>query len=162
MCVAKKKAAPFVRHRAQESVKEVNMKIKGIGLAVALVALGAAALSEVPQAARGDAYVVKGQKLYAKYCASCHGTQAKGDGPVAASLKTRPPDLTAIQQKGEKFPFDKVAVAIDGEKTDRAEAHGTNQMPVWGTIFRRTSSAAEKEGDVYALTRYIASIQTAK
>jgi len=138
------------------------MKMKRIGLILALVALSTAALGGVPQAASGDAYVVKGQKLFAKYCASCHGTQAKGDGPVAASLKTRPPDLTAIQKKGEKFPFAKVAEAIDGEKTERAEAHGPNQMPVWGTIFRRISSAAEKEGDVYALTRYIASIQTVK
>jgi len=139
------------------------MNIKGISLAVALVGLCTAASSAVRLRTGGsDAYIVKGQKLYAKYCSSCHGTQAKGDGPVAASLKNRPPDLTAIQRKGEMFPFNKVAVAIDGEKTDRAEAHGTNTMPVWGTIFRRTSSAAEKEGDVYALTRYIQSIQTAK
>lgn len=139
------------------------MNTKGINLAVALVVLSAAASSAVRQApAGGNAYVIKGQKLYAQYCASCHGAQAKGDGPVSASLKTRPPDLTAIQRKGEKFPFAKVAVAIDGEKTDRAEAHGSSQMPVWGTIFRKTSSASEKEGDVYALTRYIESIQTAK
>ncbi len=31
-----------------------------------------------------------GGKLYATYCASCHGAQGAGDGPVAASLDPAP------------------------------------------------------------------------
>jgi hypothetical protein len=82
---------------------------------------------------------------------------------VEASLKVPPADLTAIQKQGEKFPFIKVLIAIDGEKTDRAiEAHGTSRMPVWGTIFRRKGGDLEKQGDLYALTKYIESIQTAR
>ncbi len=37
---------------------------------------------------RGDP--AAGAKLYATYCASCHGSEGKGDGPVAASLKPPP------------------------------------------------------------------------
>lgn len=37
---------------------------------------------------RGDA--AAGAQLYATYCASCHGPEGKGDGPVAATLDPRP------------------------------------------------------------------------
>ena len=37
---------------------------------------------------RGDA--ANGAKLYAQYCASCHGAKGHGDGPVAATLNPRP------------------------------------------------------------------------
>jgi len=37
---------------------------------------------------RGDP--AAGAQLYATYCASCHGPDGKGDGPVAAALKPPP------------------------------------------------------------------------
>ena len=37
--------------------------------------------------------VVHGASLYRRHCASCHGPLGHGDGPVAASLTLRPPDL---------------------------------------------------------------------
>ena len=33
------------------------------------------------------------------YCASCHGRQGRGDGPTAASLRTRPADLTLLARE---------------------------------------------------------------
>ncbi|MBI3652898.1 MAG: c-type cytochrome [Acidobacteria bacterium] len=113
------------------------------------------------QAGSDKPYVEKGHKLFKQYCASCHGLDAKGGGAVAASLKATPADLTMIQKKGEKFPINQVLVAIDGEKTARAiEAHGDSQMPVWGTVFRRTGGL-QKDNYVYALAKYIESIQAA-
>lgn len=107
-------------------------------------------------------YVKNGEKLFNQYCISCHGIDGKGDGPVSLSLKIPPADLTVIQKKGEKFPFDRISTAIDGEHTDRSiTAHGTSKMPVWGTVFRRTSGL-QKENYVYSLTKYIESIQVAK
>ena len=38
--------------------------------------------------------VAKGD--FMTYCSACHGTDAKGTGPVAMELKTRPADLTAL------------------------------------------------------------------
>ncbi|HSB08554.1 MAG TPA: cytochrome c [Blastocatellia bacterium] len=102
----------------------------------------------------------RGRKLFNQYCATCHGATGKGEGPVAAALKVGPPDLTAIQQPGEKFPFNRVQTKIDGEKA--VTAHGPSKMPVWGTIFRRTSSEIQQQGDVYALVKYIESIQRLK
>ncbi|MGZ4843952.1 MAG: c-type cytochrome, partial [Candidatus Angelobacter sp.] len=42
---------------------------------------------------------LKGPDIYRAHCASCHGTEGKGDGPVAAALTTKMPDLTTITQR---------------------------------------------------------------
>lgn len=104
--------------------------------------------------------IQKGRKLFDQYCATCHGTTGKGEGPVAAALKVGPPDLTAIQQPGEKFPFYRVQTKIDGEK--EVAAHGTSKMPVWGQVFRRTSGEMQRHADVFVLVKYIESIQKVK
>lgn len=38
--------------------------------------------------------VVAGAAVYKSECVVCHGRQGKGDGPVAASMKPPPADLT--------------------------------------------------------------------
>ena len=127
---------------------------------LAVLTLTLCLLPRASQAGGDNGYVEKGHKLFRQYCASCHGLDAKGNGPVAASLKTPPADLTVLQKKGEKFPTDRVMTIIDGEQTDRIEAHGTNKMPVWGTEFRRTVGL-QKNNYVLSLTKYLASIQAA-
>ena len=37
--------------------------------------------------------IARGAPLYLEHCASCHGARGHGDGPAAASLAVRPPDL---------------------------------------------------------------------
>ena len=56
---------------------------------------------------KGDAASISlGKILYAKNCKSCHGS-GKGDGPKAATLKTKMDDFTSSEFKalgeGEKF-----------------------------------------------------------
>lgn len=36
--------------------------------------------------------VARGKATYEMYCAACHGTSGKGDGPAAATLPTKPAD----------------------------------------------------------------------
>lgn len=130
-------------------------------LGVSIVcALGWVASAQKTTASPKSAYVEKGRKLFNQYCATCHGVTGKGEGPVAEALKVGPPDLTAIQQFGEKFPFNRVETKIDGEKA--VTAHGTSRMPIWGTIFRRTSGELQRHADVYCLVKYIESIQRVK
>lgn len=129
---------------------------------VTMLSLVSLTTSQRTLAGDDKGYIENGRKLFNQYCISCHGVDGKGDGPVASSLKVAPADLTAIQKKGEKFPFDHVTTAIDGVHTDRSiEAHGTSSMPVWGTVFRHTRGL-QKENYVYSLTKYIESIQVAR
>jgi len=104
-----------------------------------------------------------GREVYLRHCASCHGELGTGDGPVAASLKRPPSDLTTIARRaGGSFDERRVMQVIDG-RTLVAE-HGTRSMPVWGVVFEE-----ELEGEPYAgytsllrsrnLTDYLRSIQ---
>ncbi|MGC1767992.1 MAG: cytochrome c, partial [Candidatus Acidiferrales bacterium] len=74
---------------------------------------------------------VAGADLYRAYCASCHGKDGKGDGPVAAELKATVPDLTMIAKNhGGKFPTARVQRIIEGQ--GMIASHGSREMPVWG------------------------------
>jgi mono/diheme cytochrome c family protein len=75
-----------------------------------------------------------GDELFKEYCAVCHGTGGKGDGPAAEALKKRPADLTQLSRKnGGKFPALEVKNYISG--MDTVAAHGSRAMPIWGDIF---------------------------
>lgn len=37
---------------------------------------------------------VSGQEIFAARCATCHGTEGRGDGPAASALPRKPKDLT--------------------------------------------------------------------
>jgi mono/diheme cytochrome c family protein len=77
-----------------------------------------------------------GKEMYLKYCASCHGSQGKGDGPVSRDLKVKMPDLTALKRSNKgTYPVERVMSSIDGSRVVRA--HGTRNMPVWGEVFRQ-------------------------
>ena len=98
-----------------------------------------------------------GAEMYKTWCASCHGTQGKGDGPAAAALKNPPADLTQLAKKnGGKFPVEKVRNYIDGTK--EVAAHGSREMPVWGSFLRRLGEDSVTYR-VVTLANYVASLQ---
>jgi mono/diheme cytochrome c family protein len=101
-----------------------------------------------------------GEEMYKNYCAVCHGTTGKGDGPAASALKVPPPDLTTLAEKnGGKYPAMKVSAMIRGEQV--LPAHGSKDMPIWGKLFWGMSSGHESEVQqrVANLNKYIESLQ---
>jgi mono/diheme cytochrome c family protein len=75
-----------------------------------------------------------GKSEFQSSCASCHGTDARGKGPVADQMKVPPPDLTTLAKRNNgAFPKDAVYETISGSKT--VPAHGIREMPVWGERF---------------------------
>ena len=103
---------------------------------------------------------VSGKGMYTAYCAVCHGTDGKGGGPAASALKIPPTDLTLLSKNnGGKYPSLKVAASIRNES--ELPAHGSKEMPVWGTLFWSVSSGHESEVQqrVANLTKYIESLQ---
>jgi mono/diheme cytochrome c family protein len=80
---------------------------------------------------------VAGGDLFAFYCAPCHGRNGQGSGPVAAALKTAPPDLTRLALgAGGRFPRQRVEAFVTNDGHALTPAHGTSDMPVWGPVFR--------------------------
>ena len=83
-----------------------------LGAALGLGTLGAATSGADPL----DPELVRlGALYYAQYCATCHGTGGRGDGPSAPALRTPPADLTRIAaRRGGAFPEGDIARWIDG------------------------------------------------
>jgi mono/diheme cytochrome c family protein len=80
---------------------------------------------------------VHGRDLFDFYCASCHGRDGRGGGPVVPALNLRPPDLTTMAARnGGRFPKARVEAYVTGDQDGRVPAHGSKEMPVWGPIFR--------------------------
>jgi mono/diheme cytochrome c family protein len=103
---------------------------------------------------------IQGPALFKAYCASCHGVDAKGSGPMANSLKVAPADLTRISMRsGGTFPLARVSRIISGEE-QMPSGHGTSDMPVWGPIFSRVEADRDL-GRVRLdnLARYLKQIQ---
>ena len=79
---------------------------------------------------------VDGSDSFQRYCATCHGRAGKGDGQVAAALKTRPADLTQLARRNDGlYPAERVRAVVAGYGS-ALPAHGLTDMPVWGPIFR--------------------------
>jgi mono/diheme cytochrome c family protein len=75
-----------------------------------------------------------GRDLYVQHCASCHGEDGRGNGPVADSLQKAPADLTRIAARASgTFKERDVMATIDGRRA--VAAHGPREMPVWGEVF---------------------------
>ena len=80
-----------------------------------------------------------GKSEFQSSCASCHGSDGKGNGPVSQQLKVPPPDLTILAKKNNGvFPTNAVYETIYGSKT--IAAHGTREMPIWGFRFNPIAS----------------------
>src|SRR5215217_5809772 len=135
------------------------MKTKAIiatTIILLISALGLAFSDKSAKDGKDAGYARRGHKLFTQYCASCHGSDGKGQGPVSIALKGGPRDLTLLQAPDKEFRFYEVQTWIEGEHD--VTAHGTRRMPVWGTVLRRTVGDLQKQAEIYALVKYIESI----
>lgn len=106
------------------------MRRRRIGLLLA----GALLACDASQAPHRAASSGPGAVLYLTYCESCHGVGGEGNGPAAASLRTRPADLTRLWER-HGTPLDRETLAdyIDGRML--VDFHGVREMPIWGEEF---------------------------
>ncbi len=130
------------------------MKKAGVLLAILDIAL----LSAVALGGEAD----QGRHFYLKFCASCHGINGEGNGPVSKHLKVKPTDLTQLSKKNQGiFPSDEVMTSIDGTRLVRT--HGEAEMPVWGEVFekydRSRKSPKQAQAKVKVITEYILKLQ---
>jgi len=148
------------------TVREPREREVAKGTAKKLAVAGAAAIAAlllIPAAASAQEFkqTTAGAAVYSSYCAVCHGTAARGDGPLAASMKKKPANLTEIAQRnGGTFPSEMVFRTIDGRQPVRG--HGGPDMPVWGDAFAKSREAGDTErvkAVIQSLVEYLESIQ---
>ena len=90
--------------------------------------------AQVTSSASGDP--TKGKTLYETNCLMCHGERGKGDGPLGATLRPPPTDLTGPETRAKS------------DKELRTVIHeGRGVMPAWK--FRL------KEQDIQNVLTYI-------
>jgi mono/diheme cytochrome c family protein len=103
---------------------------------------------------------VSGKQTYVEYCSSCHGANARGDGPVASALKTAPADLTTLAKRnGGKFPYERVSDVL--RFGTGILSHGSSDMPIWGPVFGSLANYDELavKKRIKDLSDYLASLQ---
>ena len=115
--------------------------------------------SPAPNPDQSTVLPLDGARIFRNYCASCHGVNGNGDGPVAPALKTKVPLLTTLARRNHgKFPTDRVRSIISGDENHAA--HGSREMPVWGPVFHQIQNDQDL-GYVRLqnVTEYLMSIQ---
>jgi mono/diheme cytochrome c family protein len=139
-------------------------------LAAAIVALAFPMLAtaqtqpKVKRAPAKQTSATSGQEMFQQYCTPCHGQSGKGDGPAASAMRVPPANLTTLAARnGGQFPDAKVAQALRAgpTPTSNANAHGSETMPVWGSVFRALggSDSAQTDLRIHNLVEYVKSIQ---
>ncbi len=136
--------------------KSLGKFICGAGLAGSMMLAAGAVNAEPTEWSKAD---------YINYCAACHGADGTGNGPMATELKGKPTDLTVLSRNSDgNFPYLRVYKTIDGTWNEgNLRAHGSDEMPIWGDVFRRKAtginSYMETKGRIMAIIQYIDSMQ---
>jgi mono/diheme cytochrome c family protein len=109
---------------------------------IAISVIGAVlALTTLPARA-GD--VDDGAGYFREFCATCHGIEASGNGPMAGVLVIKPTDLTTLSAR------------IDGR--DPLVSHGS-PMPVFGRFFEgRDVTVKTPDGQPVMTSRPVADL----
>jgi mono/diheme cytochrome c family protein len=137
-----------------------HVRYGGLVLAVLAIGIAGAATSATVDETLPPNYVPSGKLMYQEHCATCHGTDAKGTGPLASLLKTPPADLTLLARRhAGKFPREYVTSVL--EFGPGPTAHGSSDMPAWGPIFRYYDKQNERavQQRIRNLCDYLASLQ---
>jgi mono/diheme cytochrome c family protein len=102
---------------------------------------------------------VEGRDNYVAYCAVCHGVDGTGNGPAAPAMKIAVPDLTTLAKRsGGKFDTSSVEYIIRGTGKIATPAHGVEDMPIWGEVFRNEDRSVNVLR-IRNLVKYLQSIQ---
>ncbi len=102
-----------------------------------------------------------GRETYLKLCASCHGVDATGNGAAAIALKPPPSNLTTLAKRYDgKFPSGYVGALVKFGRN--LAAHGSGDMPVWGSRFKELDPTKDPTGQQHTddLIAYLESLQT--
>jgi cbb3-type cytochrome c oxidase subunit III len=116
-----------------------------------ILILGISLVCAAPPAAQpaAQALLERGQEIYEKHCAFCHGVDGEADTPVGRLLTPHP----------RKFadPVEMARVTVDRMYRATKEGRPGTAMPAWGQVLSETQI-----GDVIEYVRTLASAQALK
>lgn len=130
---------------------------------LATAAFGIAQTTQIKEVPIKPTSPASGKQMYTNYCAVCHGADGRGNGPAASSMKIPPTDLTTLaKDNGGQFPDTHIASVLQFGTEDAA--HGSPDMPIWGTAFRSLAKGtaapgAQEHQRIANLTDYLKSLQ---
>jgi mono/diheme cytochrome c family protein len=146
---------PMVRDRKYWS----TLLVTAVTFTIAMATASTGAARDTREQGQNNAAL--GGYLFKTYCASCHGTSARGDGPLADAMRRKPANLLEITTRNKgTFPSELVYKIIDGRT--KVAGHGGPDMPVWGDAFLRTADGTDEASvkhRIQALVDYLQSIQ---
>lgn len=97
------------------------------------------------------------KQMYASYCASCHGADGRGHGPMAGVLRAAPTDLTTLAKThAGRYPDSHVVSVLSfGNETKDAV------MPAWGHVFATLDAVSMEDRAlrITNLSRYLKTMQ---
>ena len=147
--------------RVRERLPKPGLKLATAMASVLLAGMLAAPGTAAAQGQEEMKQSVPGGEVYRTYCASCHGTTARGDGPLAGAMTRKPADLAEIAKRnGDVYPSDLVFKVIDGRQ--KVRGHGGPDMPVWGDAFKRSRDGGDEErvkAVIKSLVDYLETLQ---
>jgi len=89
----------------------------------------------------------RGAQVFQQYCASCHGPQGQGDGPVGKTLNPPPRNFQEAKFKYGDSPKDHFDIVTNGA----ASKGGSPLMAPWGAVI--------PEADRWAVVKYVISLK---
>lgn len=140
---------------AKKKIVSIPSTLWILGLALLAAVAGAAgSAAQTADAPAEPTEESRGSVLFRLHCASCHGVDGLGNGPVAEHLETPPPDLTRIAaRRGGRFSRDEIERIIDGRA--ELEPHGRSEMPVWGLSFQQPGRLEDQQEEVWLQIRHL-------
>jgi mono/diheme cytochrome c family protein len=136
-----------------------TLLVTSLFLATATLAMAQQPEKTIKKTAIPVTSAASGEEMFNTYCAVCHGKGGKGDGPAASEFKIPPANLTLLAQTHEgKYPSAYVAQVIETGPRN-AKAHGSKDMPVWGTLFKSIGDEEQAKLRIHNLTAYVETLQ---
>jgi len=99
-----------------------------------LIAVSAPAFSANPPPA------YEGRRLYVSYCLLCHGSDGKGDGPLAKAMQISPADLTTTVRSRSDTILAKIITGEGRQTITGRDRHNllSEAMPEWKEVFSKS------------------------
>ena len=102
-----------------------------------------------PEVSANPPPAYEGRRLYVPYCQLCHGTDGKGDGPLAKVMQISPADLTTTVRSRSDTILMKIITGEGRQTITGRDRHNllSEAMPEWKDVF--------SESQVKALIAYL-------